>query len=88
MRQRTAHPFRSVGGAVAFDSDGSELRMSAGTYSPALTINKRVRLSANGDVVRIGGSSQCQDSQIIAAKKGALCGWQRAASHRLQVWLR
>jgi hypothetical protein len=47
-------PLRTVSAAVALAWSGSEVRARAGTYAGGLTINKRIRLSAEGGLVRIG----------------------------------
>jgi hypothetical protein len=51
----TSCPFRTLGSALNLAWDGSELRIGAGIYPESPTISKRVRLMAEGGVVRIGG---------------------------------
>lgn len=48
-------PLQSLGDAVNFAWPGSDIRMQAGTYAESVTISTRVRLSAMGGLVRIGG---------------------------------
>lgn len=47
-------PFRTVTAAANLAWDGSEIRIRASAYSGPLTISRRVRLSAEGGIVRIG----------------------------------
>ncbi|MDX2131565.1 MAG: hypothetical protein SFY69_05910 [Planctomycetota bacterium] len=47
-------PFHTVQAAVALAWNGAEVRARAGAYSGPLTISKRIRVSAEGGVVRIG----------------------------------
>ncbi len=49
-----ACPFRTVTAAANLAWDGSELRIRSNTYSGPITISKRVRLAAQGGIVRIG----------------------------------
>ncbi len=48
-------PFRTLGSAVNLAWDGSELRIKSGTYLEPTTISRKVRLRAEGGMVRIGG---------------------------------
>lgn len=50
-----ACPFRTVNAAANLAWDGSEIRVSAGTYVEPLTLTRRIRLTAEGGTVRIGG---------------------------------
>lgn len=47
-------PFRTIGSAVNLAWDGAEIRARAGSYPESLSISKRVRMTAEGGVVRIG----------------------------------
>jgi hypothetical protein len=47
-------PFHAIPAAAAFAWSGAEVRIRAGSYPGPLTINKRIRISADGGVVRIG----------------------------------
>ncbi len=48
-------PFRTVGGAVNLAWNGAEIRTRAGTYPEAIMISRRLRMTAEGGTVRIGG---------------------------------
>ncbi len=50
-----ACPFRTVNAAASFAWTGSEIRVRAGTYAESLLLFRRVRLSAEGGLVRIVG---------------------------------
>jgi hypothetical protein len=47
-------PFRTVTAAANLAWDGSEIRIQGGTYNGPLTLSRRVRLTAQGGLVRIG----------------------------------
>ena len=49
------HPFRTVREAMNLAWDESEIRIRAHDYDEMMTISKRVRLTAEGGTVRIGG---------------------------------
>lgn len=48
-------PLQSVTGAVDYAWDGADIRIFSGVYAETITISKRVRLSSDGGVARIGG---------------------------------
>ncbi|MGQ0626923.1 MAG: hypothetical protein ACT4PL_02345 [Phycisphaerales bacterium] len=50
-----ACPFRTFGAAYSLAWPGAEIRLRTGTYLDRPVISKRIRLSADGGVVRIGG---------------------------------
>jgi hypothetical protein len=50
-----ACPFHTVNAAANLAWDGSEIRMRTGSYNETLTLNRRIRLTAEGGTVRIGG---------------------------------
>lgn len=50
-----SQPFRTLAGAVNLAWDSSEIRLRAGSYWETMQINRRVRLTTEGGVVRIGG---------------------------------
>lgn len=47
-------PFPTIAGAANLAWSGAEIRLRAATYNGPLSLAKRVRLSAEGGVVRIG----------------------------------
>ena len=51
----TECPFQTIGSALNLAWDGAQLRIQTGQYFETLTIARRVRLSAEGGTVRIGG---------------------------------
>jgi len=50
-----ACPFRTFAGAYALAWPGAEIRLRAGTYIERPIISTRVRITAEGGTVRIGG---------------------------------
>jgi len=48
-------PFTTIGAALSRTWEGAEIRIRAGSYPAPLFINRRVRLTAEGGVTRIGG---------------------------------
>jgi hypothetical protein len=48
-------PFRTIGSALNLAWNGAEIRIGAATYPETMTISKRIRLTTNGGVARIGG---------------------------------
>ncbi len=47
-------PFETLGNAVNSAWDGAELRIRANDYSELMTISKRIRVTTEGGVTRIG----------------------------------
>jgi hypothetical protein len=48
-------PFQSLNSAITFAWNGAEIRISPGNYNQTLAITKRLRLTTDGGIVRIGG---------------------------------
>jgi hypothetical protein len=49
-------PFQTVTAAASFAWDGSEIRIRTGVYQSPLTVSRRVTLTAENGLVRIGGN--------------------------------